>query len=57
MKEYIVWQECIKWRGFKVEANSPEEAKEIYLSENFNYSEYECGDSDARWGEIEVEEE
>lgn len=57
MKEYIVWQECIKWRGFKVEANSPEEAKEIYLSENFNYSEHECGDSDARWGEIEVEEE
>lgn len=57
MKEYIVWQECIYWRGFKVEADSPEEAKEIYLSDDFDVDEHECGCSDSRWGDIEVEEE
>jgi hypothetical protein len=56
MKEYIVWQEYVEWRGFKVEANSPEEAKEIYLSEGFDCDEHECGQGDGRWGEIEVEE-
>ena len=56
MKEYVVWQEYIEWRGFKVEANSPEKAKEIYLSEDFDPDEHECGWGDGRWGEIEIEE-
>ena len=57
MKTYVIWQEYIEWRGFRVEANSPEEAKEIYLSEDFDCGLYECGCSDGRWGEIEIEEE
>lgn len=56
MKEYIVWQEYTVWRGFKVEADSSEEAKEIYLSDDFNYYEHECGYNEGRWGKIEVEE-
>lgn len=54
--KYIVWQEYTKWRGFEVEADSPEEAKEIYLSDDFDCYEHECGISDGSWGEIEVEE-
>ena len=54
--KYIVWQEYTQWYGYEVEADSPEEAKEIYLSDGFNCAEHECGMSDGRWGQIEVEE-
>lgn len=54
--KYIVWQECIEWRGYEVEADSPEEAKEIYLSDDFDYDKHEWGQGDCRLGEIEVEE-
>ena len=54
--KYIVWQECKEWIGYEVEADSPEEAKEIYLSDDFDRDEHECGCGDAIWGGIEVEE-
>ena len=54
--KYIVWQACTEWYGYAVEANSPEEAKEIYLSDDFDRDCYEIGGSDPEWGDIEIEE-
>lgn len=54
--KYIVWQKCVEWYGYEVEAESEEEAKEIYLSEDFDLAKYEIECSDTSWEDIEVEE-